>query len=73
MSITTTLHKVKETKSFVAFETAPDSEAVFGTTYVSKEAARLPPSAHPRLLTRGAPSRHSPALDGSPGQAYGGP
>ena len=38
MSITTALHKVKETKGFVAFETDPDSEPVFGTTYVHKDA-----------------------------------
>ncbi len=37
MSITTALHKVKETTGFVAFETDPDSEPVFGTTYVHKE------------------------------------
>jgi hypothetical protein len=38
MSITTTLHKVKETTRFVAFETDPDAEPVFGTTYVHKDA-----------------------------------
>jgi len=38
MSITTTLHKVKETTRFVAYETDPDSEPVFGTTYVHKDA-----------------------------------
>jgi hypothetical protein len=38
MSITTTLHKAKETTRFVAFETDPDAEPVFGTTYVHKDA-----------------------------------
>jgi hypothetical protein len=38
MNITTALHKVKETKGFVAYETDPDSEPVFGTTYVHKDA-----------------------------------
>ena len=38
VSITTTLHKVKETTRFVAFETDSDSEPVFGTTYVHKDA-----------------------------------
>ena len=38
MNITTTLHRVKETKGFVAFETDSDSEPVFGTTYVHKDA-----------------------------------
>jgi hypothetical protein len=38
VSITTTLHKVKETPHFVAFVTDPDSEPVFGTMYVRKDA-----------------------------------
>jgi len=35
---TTTLHKIKETKGFVAYETDEDAEPVFGTLYVHKDA-----------------------------------
>lgn len=35
---TTTLHKIKETKGFVAYETDEDADPVFGVLYVRKEA-----------------------------------
>jgi hypothetical protein len=38
MSITTTPYKVRETTRVVAFEADPDSEPVFGSTFVRKDA-----------------------------------
>jgi len=38
MTLTTTLHRVKETTRFVAFETDAEEEPVLGLVYVHKEA-----------------------------------
>lgn len=38
-SLQTTLHRVKETKRYVAYESEDDAEALLGLTYVRLEAA----------------------------------